>query len=309
MGQRIEWVMHVWGKKRDTLELNWIEKYHIDILKTLQEQQKRFDKILVNIALDDINDMNLFNFFFFFFLKAITSDNVEFKYCQNDPGFSEYLTFRPYVFDRIGEDVLIFFFFFKGYASHITIYRESFPMRVIDLNEMFWAYIMYQYSMNIDDVLDKLKDRCTYSWFVLKSSGDEQNVGYYNDYSTFLQKGDERFKGYIEDDLHKHSPGSFNWYNMKNIGKSLDNKSLVTSVTTEYLVENSELKKANLCTHFCEAYLMQFLKDNECYSVNDFNEAVKEMLGTLYTAAYTSKKIGREYLKEFEKYLIDNGLI
>jgi hypothetical protein len=43
--------------------------------------------------------------------------------------------------------------------------------------------------------------------------------------------------------------------------------------------------------------------------VNDFNEVVKEMLGTLYTAAYTSKKIGREYLKEFEKYLIDNGFI
>ena len=53
---RTEWVMHVWGKKRDTLELNQVEKFHLDILKTFQEQHRRFDRILVNIALDDVND-------------------------------------------------------------------------------------------------------------------------------------------------------------------------------------------------------------------------------------------------------------
>ena len=28
---RTEWVMHVWGKKRETLELNDVEKFHIDL--------------------------------------------------------------------------------------------------------------------------------------------------------------------------------------------------------------------------------------------------------------------------------------
>ena len=59
---RTEWVIHVWGKKRDSLELNQVEKFHIDMLRTFQNQQKKFDKILINIALDDIDDMNLFNF-------------------------------------------------------------------------------------------------------------------------------------------------------------------------------------------------------------------------------------------------------
>ena len=27
---RTEWVIHIWGKKRDTLELNGVEKFHID---------------------------------------------------------------------------------------------------------------------------------------------------------------------------------------------------------------------------------------------------------------------------------------
>ena len=54
---RTEWVMHVWGKKRETLELNDVEKFHIDMLKQYKEQIKSFDKILVNIALDDINDL------------------------------------------------------------------------------------------------------------------------------------------------------------------------------------------------------------------------------------------------------------
>ena len=59
---RTEWVIHIWGKKRDNLELNNIEKFHIDMLKQYKEQIKSFDKILVNIALDDINDSELFNF-------------------------------------------------------------------------------------------------------------------------------------------------------------------------------------------------------------------------------------------------------
>ena len=39
------------------------------------------------------------------------------------------------------------------------------------------------------------------------------------------------------------------------------------------------------------------------------NEEMKKMPGTLYTAIYSAKLIGREFLKDFEKYLIDNKLI
>ena len=59
---RTEWVIHVWGKKRDTLELNDVEKFHLNVLKLFQDRQNKFDKILINIALDDINDLKLFNF-------------------------------------------------------------------------------------------------------------------------------------------------------------------------------------------------------------------------------------------------------
>ena len=124
---------------------------------------------------------------------------------------------------------------------------------------------------------------------------------------VYKEKGDEKFKEYVADNLHKHSPGSFMWYNMKNIGKSLSDKQLVREVTTDFLVSHSVEHKVNLCTHFCESYLMNFLKEDECYSVKDYNEIVHNMEGTLYTQLYPSKLIAREFLKDFEKYLIDYG--
>ena len=306
---RTEWVMHVWGKKRDTLELNQVEKFHLDILKTFQDQQKRFDRILVNIALDDVNDQNLFEFLKKEIGSVLVNDNVEFRYCQNDPIKGEYVTFRPYVFDRIGEDVDIFYSHFKGYGTSVTVYKESFPMRIVDLCEMFWTYIMYNYSLNMKDVEKNLKKNSTYGWYMMRNKEDRHCIGFYDDYHNCLQEGDERFKEYVADDLHKHYPGSFAWYNMKNIGKSLKDKPLITSVTDEYLLRQSAGKDVGLCTHFCEVYLMNFLKEDECYSVNDFDEQICNMSNTMYTELYPAKTVAREHLKGFEKYLIENGLI
>ena len=304
---RTEWVMHVWGKKRETLELNDVEKFHIDMLRMFQPQQKKFDKILINIALDDVNDMNLFNFLKDEISKVLVNDNVEFKYCQNDKKKCEYVTFRPYVFDRIGEDVDIFYSHFKGYNTFLQVRKESYPLRVTTLCEMFWSYIMYRYSMDLADVKKNLKNNSVYCWFVLKNEKDLHNIGYYVDYHNYIQNGDERFKDFVADNLHKHSPGSFLWYNMKNIVKSLSDKPLVKEVTTDFLVSHSVENKVNLCTHFCESYIMNFLKDDECYSVKDYNEIIHNMEGTLYTQLYPSKLIAREFLKDFEKYLIDYG--
>ena len=306
---RTEWVMHVWGKKRDTLELNQVEKFHLDMLKTFQDQQKKFDRILVNIALDDVNDLKLFDFLKGEISKVLVNNNVEFMYCQNDSIKGEYVTFRPYVFDRIGEDVDIFYSHFKGYGSCVTVYRESFPRRVVDLCEMFWTYIMYKYSLNMKDVEKNLKKNSTYGWYMMRNKEDRHCIGFYDDYHNCLQEGDERFKEYVADDLHKHYPGSFAWYNMKNIGKSLKDKPLITSVTDEYLLRQSAGKDVGLCTHFCEVYLMNFLKEDECYSVNDFDEQICNMSNTMYTELYPAKTVAREHLKGFEKYLIENGLI
>lgn len=306
---RTEWVMHVWGKKRDTLELNQVEKFHLDILKTFQEQHRRFDRILVNIALDDVNDQNLFEFLKKEIGSVLVNDNVEFRYCQNDPIKGEYVTFRPYVFDRIGEDVDIFYSHFKGYGTSVTVYKESFPMRIVDLCEMFWTYIMYNYSLNMKDVEKNLKKNSTYGWYMMRNKEDRHCIGFYDDYHNCLQEGDERFKEYVADDLHKHYPGSFAWYNMKNIGKSLKDKPLITSVTDEYLLRQSVGKDVGLCTHFCEVYLMNFLNEDECYSVNDFDEQICNMSNTMYTELYPAKTVAREHLKGFEKYLIENGLI
>ena len=301
--------MHVWGKKRDTLELNQVEKFHLDILKTFQDQQRRFDRILVNIAIDDVNNLELFEFLKKEIGSVLVNDNVEFRYCQNDPIKGEYVTFRPYVFDRIGEDVDIFYSHFKGYGTSVTVYKESFPMRIVDLCEMFWTYIMYNYSLNMKDVEKNLKKNSTYGWYMMRNKEDRHCIGFYDDYHNCLQEGDERFKEYVADDLHKHYPGSFAWYNMKNIGKSLKDKPLITSVTDEYLLRQSVGKDVGLCTHFCEVYLMNFLKEDECYSVNDFNEQLRNMHNTVYSELYPAKTVAREHLKGFEKYLIENGLI
>lgn len=308
--KRNEWVMHVWGKKRDTLELNDIEKYHIDLFRLYPDWQKGFDKILINIALDDIDDMDLFNFLKEEIGKVLVNKNVEFRYCQNIKEKGEYVTFRPYVFDRIGEDVNIFYSHFKGYGTFVRIHKESYPLRMINLCEMFWSYIMYRYSLDdFKDVEENLKDHSVYCWFVLKNNADEHNIGFFNDYTGALQSGDKRFKEYVADDLHKHSPGSFVWYNMKRISEVLKDKPLITSVTTEYLIEHSDPKIASLCTHFCESYLMNYLDEEECYSVKDYNKEVHTMKSTIYTQIYPSKKVAREYLPDFEKYLIDNQLI
>ena len=305
---RTEWVIHVWGKKRDTLELNEVEKFHIDMLKMFQDQQKKFDRILVNIAMDDMDDTRLFNFLRNEIDKVIVNKNVEYWFCQNDKKLGEYVTFRPYVFDRIGENVDVFYTHFKGYNTYFISKRESFPMRVASLSEMFWSYMMYRYSLDMESVEKNLKDNSVYFWTILKCKGDEKNIGYYKAYQDKLQKTAPELVGYISDDLLKHSPGSFGWYNLKNIEKSLDDKPAVRNITTESLLSSDD-GMSNLCTHFSESYLLQFLNEKECYSVKDYSREIKNLEVPLYVTVYSSKRFGKEFIKDFEKYLIENGLI
>ena len=238
MGQRSEWVIHVWGKSRNELELTDVEKFHIDMLKMFQDQQKRFDKISVHIALDDMNDTRLFNFLKDEIDKVIVIKNVEYWFCQNNPELKDSVTFTGNVLDRIGEDVNVFYSHFKGYGTSFNAEKESYPMRVTKLCEMFWSYLMYRYSLNMDDVQEKLKDHSVYCWYIPS----------------------------------EQCPGKFAWYNLKRIkDKDIYN-----------------------------------LDDKEYYSLNGFDDMANLYI---HTSIYPSKKIGREFLKDFEKYLIDNELI
>lgn len=309
MENKNEWVIHVWGKERKTLELTDVEKFNIDLIGTYKESQKIFDRIIVNIALWNVNDNLLFNFLSKEISKVLICKNVVFTKCQNNSKFGEYVTFRPYVFDRIGENVNIFYSHFKGYHSCLKIKRQSFPTRVVDMSEMFWSYMMYHYSLcNPKKVLNKLNDeeKCIYAWFVLKEEFGHKD--YYNEYQICLRNGNIDFDRYIEDEYSKHSPGSFCWYNMKTLGDKLRDKHEIRNISTEYLIQNSD-EIHTLCTHFCELYLMQFLRDDDIYSVNDFNEEWLKMNCNVYSDLYPIKKIGVELIDTFEKYLIINDLI
>ena len=129
---RTEWVIHIWGKQRDKLELTPQEKFHIDMIKRCK-YTTIFDKVLVNISMDDINDESLFSFLKVNLLDLFSGiKEIEIKKCQNDTLLCEYITFRPYVWDRIGEDVRIFYSHFKGYISNAKrVGMDSFTDRII----------------------------------------------------------------------------------------------------------------------------------------------------------------------------------
>ena len=307
MSRRTEWVMHIWGSKREKLELLDVEKFHIDMLKKYQDEQKKFDKILVNIALDDINDIGLFNFLKEEVGKVLVCDDVEFKYCQNNPKLCEYVTFRPYVFDRMGESVDIFYSHFKGRCSFVNIFRESFPKRVCYLSELFWSYCMYHESLNVDEVKKVLDDKAVYCWFYLNGRLCENGMKYVEDMVNVVANNYPAMKKYFSKDMYNNSPGSFCWYNMEYLGKIFSKKKEIINISDEKLFVESS-KSGTLTTHFCELFIQLFLDDKYVYSVGDYNDAWKDM-NLAYLYIYPSKKICRHLLKEFDEYIINNKII
>ena len=172
---RTEWVIHIWGKEREELKFTPQEKFHMDMIRSYDHSI--FDKVLVNISMHDINDENLFNFF----KKELTelfSDvkEIDIRKCQNDRMLCEYVTFRPYVWDRIGEDVRIFYSHFKGYKSNVYLLCDAYPDRSLIINEYYWSYLMYRMLLGKEYVnemkmsFDNGKD--VYCWCLF----DEKNL-------------------------------------------------------------------------------------------------------------------------------------
>ena len=175
---RTEWVIHIWGKDRECLELTNQEKFHMYMIKNCDHSI--FDKVLINIAMDNVYNKKLFKLLKNELLNIFSDVNeVDIRKCKNDEMLCEYVTFKPYVFDRIGEDVRIFYSHFKGYISNVVLVNETaYPIRNLILNEYYWSYLMYRMSLDkeyVDEMkesLDKGKD--IYCWCYL----DESNLDY-----------------------------------------------------------------------------------------------------------------------------------
>ena len=314
---RTEWVIHIWGKEREKLEFTKQEKFHIDMIRNVDHSI--FDKVLINISMDDINNEELFNFLKNEMLDVFSDVNdVDIKKCQNDKFLCEYVTFRPYVFDRIGEDVRIFYSHFKGYVSNVHMFgADTYPLRNVYINEYYWSYLMYRMSLDKEYIyemkksLDEGKD--VYCWCLL----DESNLDYIyipdeGDYYTAFFRGIEENepnvkKYYNEESMAIHSPGSFVWYDMKNIYNHIGEEGL-----RDISLDDDMLKSVLSTRHYCELYIWRFLKRENIQEqtfINNMRLQFNSIRNSSYTQLYCSKKICHKYIKDFDKYIIKNKII
>jgi hypothetical protein len=313
---RTEWVIHIWGKERDSLELTPQEKFHMDMIGNYDHSI--FDKVLINIAMYDINDENLFEFLKNKLLDLFSDiKEVDIRRCQNDRLLSEYVTFRPYVWDRIGEDVRIFYSHFKGYVSNVQLLGEyAYPKRNITINEYYWSYLMYRMSLSkeyIDEMVmsfDSGKD--VYCWCLLDETNLEHiHIPEEGDYYTSYFKGIEENvpdikKFYVKGSMAIHSPGSFVWYDMKNIYSHIGDNIYKISLDSEML------KNVGSTRHYCELYIWRFLDPENIQEqtfINNMRKQFSSIMNSSYTQLYCSKKICKEYIKDFDRYIIQNKII
>ncbi len=313
---KTEWVIHIWGKERDCLALTPQEKFHIDMIRCYSHSI--FDKVLINIAMDNFYDKKLFNFLKSELLNVFYDvKEVDIRKCKNDRLLCEYVTFRPYVWDRIGEDVRIFYSHFKGYVSNVCLLGEqAYPERNLIINEYYWSYLMYRMSLGYEYVdemkksLDLGKD--IYCWCLLDKTNLEhiyitENGDYYTAYFRGIENAVPNIKDYYnKESMAIHSPGSFVWYDMKNIYNHIG------EVFDKISFDDDILKTVCATIHYCELYIWRFLKlENiqEQTFINNMREQFSSMRNNSYMQIYCSKNICKEYIKDFDRYIINNKLI
>ena len=313
---RTEWVIHIWGKERDKLELTPQEKFHMDMIGNYDHSI--FDKVLINIAMYDINDDNLFDFLRNKLLDLFSDiKEIDIRRCQNNMYLCEYVTFRPYVWDRIGEDIRIFYSHFKGYVSNVHLLGEvAYPERNIILNEYYWSYLMYRMSLGkeyVNEMKKSLGDgKDVYCWCLFDESNLEHiYIPEEGDYITSFFRGIEKNAPtikdlYVKESMFVHSPGSFVWYDMRNIydhiGSFLDNISL----------DSDMLMSVSATRHYCELYIWRFLKKENIQEqtfINNMRKQFSSIKNNIYMQLYCSKKICKEYIEDFNKYIIQNKII
>jgi hypothetical protein len=311
---RTEWVIHIWGKERDVLELTPQEKFHMDMIR--QYDHSIFDRVLINIAMYDINDDSLFDL-----LKSelinLFSDvkEVDIRKCQNDIMLCEYVTFRPYVWDRIGENVRIFYSHFKGYVSNVMLFRESYPSRNIFINEYYWSYLMYRMSLD-KEYIDEMKKTFDsgndiYCWCLLDELNfDHRYIPEDNFYTSYFRSVEKNApyinEYYFDGNMYVHSPGSFVWYDLKNIYNHIG------CILDKISLDDNILISSCAASHFCELYIYRFLNiENikEQSIINNMRNQYSSIGNSPYTKLYCSKNICKEYIEDFDRYIIQNKII
>ena len=311
---RTEWVIHIWGKEREKLELTSQEKFHMDMIKNFDHSI--FDKVLINIAMCDINNNSLFELLKRELMNVFSDvKEVDIRKCQNDRTLCEYVTFRPYVWDRIGENVRIFYSHFKGYISNVRIgYSENeYPMRTILINELYWSYLMYRMSLSKEYVYEmKMSFDAggdVYCWCLLDKTYLEEPQGgaFYTSYFRNLEESVPDIKKfYVNESEGVFSPGSFVWYDMNNIYRHIG------EFINDISLDSEVLKNAGLSSHYCELYIWRFLNSENVYEqtrINNMKKQFATIQNTPYTKIYCSKKVCKEYIKDFDKYIIKNKII
>ena len=192
----------------------------------------------------------------------------------------------------------------------------AYPKRNITINEYYWSYLMYRMSLGkeyIDEMVKSFNSgKDVYCWCLL----DETNLKYIhipeegNYYTSYFKGIEENVpdikKFYVKENMAIHSPGSFVWYDMKNIYNHIGDNIYKISLDSEML------KSVDSARHYCELYIWRFLKlENiqEQTFINNMRKQFSSIRNSSYTQLYCSKKICKEYIKDFDKYIIQNKLI
>ena len=313
---RTEWVIHIWGKEREKLILTPQEKFHIDMIKN--QDHSIFDKVLINISMDNFYDKKLFKLLKNELLNVFSDvKEVEILKCKNDVVLCEYVTFRPYVWDRIGEDVRIFYSHFKGYCSNIQVIgSDTIMYRNFYINEYYWSYLMYRMSLDKEYIEEMKKSfdsgKDVYCWCLLDESNLEhiyitEDGDYYTQFFRGIEENVPKIKEYyIKESMSIHSPGSFVWYDMKNIYNH------VCKAIKEISLDDEIFKSVGATIHFCELYIWRFLKRENIQVQTFINNMIKQfnsIRNSSYTQLYCSKKICYKYIKDFDIYIIQNKII
>jgi hypothetical protein len=149
-----------------------------------------------------------------------------------------------------------------------------------------------------------------YCWCFLDESNLEYTIvpgmdDYYTQFFSGIEENVPDIKKYYEG-MPIHSPGSFVWYDMKNI------YSHIGSFVDKLNLDSDMLKSVGSTRHFCEFFIWRFLKIENIQEqtfINNMRKQFSSIRNSSYTQLYCSKKICHKYIKDFDKYIIQNKLI
>ena len=124
------------------------------------------------------------------------------------------------------------------------------------------------------------------------------NVGYYARVST--DKDDQLNSLENQSNYFREMIGENKKWNL--IGEYIDEISL----------DGEMLKYVGSTRHYCELYIWRFLdleNIQEQTFINNMRKQFSSIRNSSYTQLYCSKKICNKYIKDFDKYIIQNKLI